>query len=58
MILDYEFLLSILDTFTVGIEEYYPKCNSINDVKGLQILYHYCNIILRLEVANHKYWLI
>ena len=30
--------------------------NNVNDAKGLQILYHYCNIILHLEVADHKYW--
>ena len=54
----YEFLLSVLNAFTVGTEEYYPKCNNVNDAEGLQILYHSCNIILHLEVANHKYWLI
>ena len=37
-----EFLLSILNTFTVGNEEYYPRCNNVNDAKDLQILYHYC----------------
>ena len=26
VISDYEFLLSILNAFTVGTEEYYPKC--------------------------------
>ena len=45
IILDHEFLLSILNAFTVGIEEYYSRCNNVNDIKGLQILYHYCNII-------------
>ena len=56
---DYEPLFSVLNAFTVGTEEYYPKCNNVNDAKGLQILYHYyCNINLWLEVANHKYWLI
>ena len=55
---DYEILLSILNVFTVGTEEYYPKCYYVNDGKGLQILYHDYNIILHSEVANHKYWLI
>ena len=41
---DYDFLLTILNGFTVGTEEYHPKC--------------YCSIILRVEVTNHKYWLI
>ena len=34
------------------------KCYNINDAKDLQILYHHCNIILGLEVANCKYELI
>ena len=38
IISDYEFLFSILNAFTVGTEEYYPKCYNVNDVKGLQIL--------------------
>ena len=50
----YEFLLSILNAFTVGTEEYYPKCYNVNDAKGLEILYYDCSIILCLEVANHK----
>ena len=54
---DYEFLLLILNAFTVGNGEYYPKCYKVNDEKSLQILYHDCSIILRLEVANHRYWL-
>ena len=53
---DYEFLLSISNAFTVGTEEYYPKRNIVNDAIGLQIFDHHCIIILRLEVANHKYW--
>ena len=56
IISDYEFLLSILNAFTVGTEEYYPKCNNVNDAKGLQIFNNCCNIILLLKVANHKYW--
>ena len=40
----YEFLLSILNVFIVGTEEYYPKCYKVNDAKGLQILYHYYSI--------------
>ena len=37
-------------TFAAGTEEYYPRCNN---AKGLQILYHYCNITLHLiEVVN------
>ena len=47
-ILDYEFLLSILNAFTVGTEEYYIKCYNVNDAKALQILYHDCSIIFRL----------
>ena len=35
-----------------------PKVLNINDAKGIQILYYDCSIILRLEGANHKYWLI
>ena len=58
MISDYEFLLSILSAFIVGTEKYYPKCNNVNDAKGLQILSHYCSIILRVEVASHKYGLV
>ena len=54
---DYEFLLLILNAFTVGNGEYYPKCYKVNDEKSLQILYHDCSIILRLEAANHRYWL-
>ena len=53
IISDYEFLLSTLHAFTVG-----TKCYKMNDTKNLQILYHNCNIALRLEVANHKYCLI
>ena len=53
---DYEFLLSVLRAFTVATEVYYPKCNNVNDAKGLHILYLYCNIILGLEVTNYKYW--
>ena len=49
IISDYEFLLSILNAFTVGTEEYYPRCNNVNDAKGLQILYQYCNITLHLD---------
>ena len=41
IISDYEFLLSILNAFTVGIEEHYTRCNNVNDAKGPQILYHY-----------------
>ena len=58
IISDYELLLSMLNVFTAGIEDYYPKCNNANDAKDLQIFYHCCNIILRLEMTNHKYWLI
>ena len=49
----YEFLLSVLNDFTVGTEEYYLRCRNVND--GPQILYHYCIINLHLEVVNHKY---
>ena len=49
IISDYEFLLSILNAFTDGTEEYYPRCNNVNDAKGLQILYPYCNITLLLD---------
>ena len=52
IISDYEFLLSFLSAFTDGTEQYYPNCYHVNDVKGLQILYHDCTIILRLEVTN------
>ena len=31
------FQLLIMNAFTVGNEEYYPKCNNVNDAKGLQI---------------------
>ena len=58
IISDYEFLLSILNAFTVGTEEHYKRCRNVIDAKGLQIHYHYCNNILHLEVVNHKYWLI
>ena len=44
--------------FTVGTEEYYTKCNNVNNAKSLLSLYHCCNIILWLEVRNLKYWLI
>ena len=52
IISDYVLLLSVLNVFTVGIEEYYPNCNNLNDAKSLQVLYHYWNITLRLQVAN------
>ena len=58
IISDYEFLLSILNAFTVGTEEYYPECYNVNNAKVLQVLSHDRSMILRLEVANHKYWLI
>ena len=58
IISDIEFLLFILNAFTVGTEEYYPKCCWVNETKGLQILFHDCSIILCLGVANHKYRLI
>ena len=58
IISDYEFLFLILNAFTVGTEEYNPESYKVNDAKGLQILYHDCSIILHLEVANQKYWLI
>ena len=54
----YELLLSTLNSFTIGTEVYYPKCYYVNDGEGLQILYQDCSIILCLEVANHKCWLI
>ena len=47
-----------MGAFTVRTEEYYPKRYNVNDAKGLQIVYHDCSIILRLEVENRKYWLI
>ena len=50
----YKFLLSILNAFTAGTEEYYPRCRDVYDPKGLQILYHDCNINLHLEVVNIK----
>ena len=49
IISDYEFLLSILNAFTVDTEDYYPRRNNVNDAKDLQILYHYCNITLHLD---------
>ena len=52
IISDYVLLLSVLNVFTVGIEEYYPNCNNLNDAKSLQVLCHYWNITLRLQVAN------
>ena len=58
VISDYEFLLSILNAFNVGTDDYYPKFCNVYDAKELQILYHDCSIILRLGVANHKHWLI
>ena len=41
----------VLNAFTPGTEEYYPRCYKVNDVKHLQ------KIILCLEAANHAYWL-
>ena len=41
-----EILLSRLDAFTVGIEEYHQKCYNVNDAKGL---YHDCSIILQFR---------
>ena len=35
IISDYEFLPSILNDFTVGTEEYYPKYYNVDNVKGL-----------------------
>ena len=35
IISDYEFLPSILNDFTVGTEEYYPKYYEVDNVKGL-----------------------
>ena len=55
MISDYEFLFTIVKAFTFRTEEYYQKCYHLNDAKDLQILYHDCSIILRLEITNHKY---
>ena len=52
------FLLSVLNAFIVGTKEYFPKCNNVNNAKGLQIVCDYCNTNLRLEVTNQKYWLI
>ena len=49
IISDYEFLLSILNAFTVETEEYYPKCSNANDANSLQIPYHYCSITLTLR---------
>ena len=48
----------ILNAFTVGTGEYYQKCYKVNDAKDLKILYQDWNIILRLQVPIHKYWLI
>ena len=50
IISDNEFLLSVLNAFTVGTEKYYPKRYNVNDTKGLQIHHHACSIILGLEV--------
>ena len=55
---NFQFLLSILNAFTAVTKEYYPECYKIINAKGLQVLSHDCSMILRLEVANHKYWLI
>ena len=43
----YHFRLWVF-AFTVGTEEYYPKFDNANDVKGLQILNHY----YRLKIIN------
>ena len=58
IISDCEFLLSILNAFTVSTKEYYSKCCNVNDAKCLQNLNHDWGVILRLGVANDKYWLI
>ena len=49
IISDYEFLLSILNAFTVDTEEYYPRCSNVKDANSLQILYHYCSVTLTLR---------
>ena len=58
IISEYEFLLSVLNAFIVGTEEYYPKCYNVSDAKGVEILYHDCSILLHLEIPNQKYRLI
>ena len=47
IILHYEFLLLILNAFTVGTIGYYPKCYCVNEAKGLQFLVQGCNFTLR-----------
>ena len=47
IILDYEFLILILNAFTVGTIEYYPKCYCENEAKGLQFLFQGCTFTLR-----------
>ena len=39
---DYEFLLPILNPFTVGTEEYHPRCYKLNDGKAFKNPYHNC----------------
>ena len=58
IISDCEFLLPILNAFTVSTKEYYSKCRNVNDAKCLQNLNHDWGVILSLGVANDKYWLI
>ena len=45
-ILDYRFLLLIMNAFIIGTEEYYTRYSNVNDTKGLQTLYNHCNNIL------------
>ena len=52
------FLLSIMNTFTVGTEKYCPKCKNLNMQKTFRCYIMIKVSIFCLEVANHKYWLI
>ena len=49
------FLLSIMNTVTVGTEKCYPKCNSLNMQKTFRSYIMIKVSISCLEVANHKY---
>ena len=58
VISEYDFLLSILNAFLLELKSITQKCDNVNDTKGVEILYHDCSILLRLEVPNQKYRLI
>ena len=59
IISDYGFLLRLVNTITINIDEYYPRCYKVNDAKTFKNFI--ASIILRFVLTNYMYiadWLV